>query len=101
MESLKAEGAFSGVAGFGEPEFFEEVFEDIDGGKAGHFSADELGGEIAGVDAPVAVGKVAEEEFVEGVAVEFDEGGFGVVAGGEVAEAGLELGDEEAGETAG
>jgi len=53
------------------------------------------------MEAPVAVGEVTEEELVEGVAVELDEGGFGVIAGSEVAEAGLEFGDEESGEAAG
>lgn len=53
------------------------------------------------MNAPVAVSEVFEKEFVEGGAVELDEGGFGIGAGVEFFKASVALGDEESGETAG
>jgi len=43
VEGFEAEGSLGGVAGFGEVKFFEEVLENVDGGEAGHFAADEFG----------------------------------------------------------
>ena len=96
MKGFEAEGAIDGVTRFGEVEFFEEVFEDVDGGEPWHFAANKFGREVAWVDAPVAVGEVFEEEFVEGRAVEFDEGGFSIGALWARGEAGFEFGQKEA-----
>jgi len=65
VESFKTECSFGGVAGFGEFELFEEVFEDVDSREAGHFPPDEFSRKVAGVEAPIAVGEFLEEKFVE------------------------------------
>ena len=48
------------------------------------------------MDAPVAVGKAFKEKLVERGAVEFDEGGFGVISLGFISEAGIAFDNNEA-----
>lgn len=80
MEGFLAEGAFDGVdVAVLDPDFGEDLFDDIDGGEPRHFGRDEFGVEFRGGEAPVAVGEVAEEEPVEWGSVELDECFLGVL----------------------
>ena len=82
MECFVEQSAIDGFDGaIFDAYFAEGTFDDVDRAEAGHFGGNEGGGELAGMDAPVAMSEVFEKEFIEGVAVEHDEGFFGVFWG--------------------
>ena len=98
MKSLEAQRAFGDIAGLGEVQLFEEVLENIDPGEARHLAAHKFGGEVARMDAPVAMSELLEEVFVERGTVEFDERAFGIVSGWAGRETRFDFSEEEASE---
>lgn len=73
VERLETKCALDGVAGFGEVEFFEKVFEHIDRREPRHLPTDKLSGKLLRVNPPVAVGEVLEEKLVKRRSIQLDQ----------------------------